>query len=69
MSKRRNRSGLTLSIGCIIILCLGACLLFAGYLEATRRVETTFGPPSPALDPLQRLRLSVQLILQNEQLK
>jgi UPF0755 protein len=69
MSKRRNRSGLTLSIGCIIILCLGACLLFAGYLEATRRVETTFGPPSPALDPLQRLRLSVQLIMQSEQLK
>jgi len=69
MSKRRNRSGLTLSIGCIIILCLGACLLFAGYLEATRRVETAFGPPSPALDPIQRLRLSVQLILQSEQLK
>jgi UPF0755 protein len=44
-------------------------LLFAGYLEATRRVETAFGPPSLALDPLQRLRLSVQLILQNEQLK
>jgi UPF0755 protein len=44
-------------------------LLFAGYLEATRRVEAAFGPSSPALDPLQRLRLSVQLLLQSDQLQ
>jgi UPF0755 protein len=69
MSKRRNRTGLTLSIGCIAILCLGACLLFGGYLEINRRVEAAFGPPSPQLSLIQRLRLSTQLLLQNDQLQ
>jgi UPF0755 protein len=68
MSKRRNRVGLTVSVGCAVILCLGACLLFAGYLEVIRRVETAFGPPASALDPIQHLRLSAQLILQSDQI-
>ena len=69
MSKRRNRAGLTLSIGCIAVICLGACLLFAGYLEVTRRVEAAYGSPSSKLDPLQRLRLSAQLLMLGELLQ
>lgn len=69
MSKRRNRVSLLFSIGCAAILCLGACLLFAGYLEGTRRVEAAFGSPSPGLDPIQRIRLTALLFLQRDQLQ
>lgn len=69
MSKRRNRVSTLFSIGCAVILCLGACLLFAGYLEGTRRVEAAFGPPSPGLDPIQRIRLTALLFLQRDQLQ
>lgn len=69
MSNRRNRAGLLLSIGCLAITCLAVCLLFGGYLEVTRQVEAVFGPPSAALNPLQRLRLSAQLTLQQDQLQ
>lgn len=69
MSKRRNRTALTLSIGCIAVLCLGVCLLFGGYLEINRRVEAAFGPPSPQLGSIQRLRLSTELLLQSDQLQ
>ena len=68
MSKKRNRAGLSLSVGCLIVICLAACGLFVGYLEATRRVEAAFGPPSPALNLFQRARLSAQLMLQQDQL-
>jgi UPF0755 protein len=69
MNKRRNRIGLSLALGCFVILCLGACLLFAGYLEATRRVEKAFGPPAPGLNIIQSVRLSTQLFLQQDQLQ
>jgi UPF0755 protein len=69
MSNRRNRAGLLISIGCLAITCLAVCLLLGGYLEVTRRVEAAFGPPSAALNPLQRLRLSTQLTLQQDQLQ
>jgi UPF0755 protein len=69
MNKRRNRTGWTLSLGCIAILCLGICLLFGGYLEINRRAEATFGPPSPRLSSIQRMRLSAELLLQNDQLQ
>ncbi|MFN2265521.1 MAG: endolytic transglycosylase MltG [Anaerolineales bacterium] len=69
MNKRHNRTGWTLSLGCIAILCLGICLLFGGYLEINRRAEATFGPPSPRLSSIQRLRLSAELLLQNDQLQ
>jgi len=69
MSKGRNRTGLTLSIGCIAVLCLGVCLLLGGYLEINRRVEAAFGPPSPQLGSIQRLRLSTELLLQSDQLQ
>jgi len=69
MSKRRNRTGLTLSIGCIAVLSLAVCLLFGGYLEINRRVEAAFGPPSPRLSSIQRLRLSTELLLQSDQLQ
>ena len=69
MSNRRSRAGLTISIGCLVILCIVICLLFGGYLEMTRRVEAAFGPASPALNPFQRVRLSAQLFLQQDQLQ
>jgi UPF0755 protein len=69
MSNRRNRAGLSLSIGCLAVTCLAVCLLLGGYLEVTRRVEAAFGPPSATLNPLQRLRLSIQLTLQQDQLQ
>jgi len=65
----RNRAGLSLTIGCLVVICLAVCLLFGGYLEVTRRVEAVFGPASPALDPFQRARLSSQLLLQRDQLQ
>lgn len=69
MSGKRTRAGLTLTIGCLVVICLAVCALFAGYIEVTRRVETAFGPPSPALDLIQRTRLSSQLFFQQEQLQ
>ena len=68
MNKRNNRVGLTLSIGCLVFICLVICLIFGGYLEVTRRVEAAYGPPAPSLDVLQRVRLSTQLLLQQDQL-
>jgi UPF0755 protein len=68
MSKKRSTAGISLAIGCLTILCL-ATLLFGGYLEVNRRVEAAYGPPSPTLSFLQRIRLSSQLILQQEQLQ
>lgn len=68
MSKKRSTAGISLAIGCLTIFCLVA-LLFGGYLEVNRRVEAAFGPPSPSLGFLQRIRLSSQLILQQEQLQ
>ena len=69
MSGKRSRAGITLTIGCLGVLCLVVCLLFAGFIEVTRRVEVAFGPPSPALDLFQRTRLSAQLFFQQEQLQ
>lgn len=69
MSGKRTRAGLTFTIGCLAVICLAFCLLFAGYIEVTRRVEAAFGPPSPALDLIQRTRLSGQLFFQQEQLQ
>lgn len=68
MSKRRTPLNVILPLGLIVVLCLGACLLIFGYLEINRRAETAFGPPSPDLDPLQHLQLSVQLLFQADQL-
>jgi UPF0755 protein len=52
----------------LIVVCLGSCLLFVGYLEINRRAEAAFGPPSPNLDPIQRLWFAVQLLYQADQL-
>ena len=68
MSKKRGRTGLSLAIGCLTIICL-LTVLIGGYLEVNRRVEAAFGPPSPSLGILQRVRLSSQLILQQDQLQ
>ncbi len=68
MSKRRKSFKVILSLALIAVLCLGICLLLVGYLEVNRRAETAFGPPSPVLDPIQRLRLSVQLLYQADTL-
>ena len=68
MSKRRTSVSGILSLALITTLCLGSCLLLVGYLEINRRTEAAFGSPIPALDPVQRLRLSVQLLYQADQL-
>jgi UPF0755 protein len=68
MSKRRTPLNIILPLALVGVLCLGVCFLLFGYLEINRRAEAAFGPPSPALDPVQRLRLSAQLLLQADQL-
>ena len=68
MSKRRKSAGAIFSLAFITILCLGICLALFAYFELNRRTEAAFGSPSPVLDPLQRLRLSAQLLLQVDQL-
>ena len=68
MSKRRTPLNAILPLGLVVVLCLGACFLIFGYLEINRRAETAFGPPSPSLDPVQHLQLSVQLLFQADQL-
>ncbi len=42
--------------------------MLGGYLEINRRAEVAFGPPSTDLDPLQRLRLTLLLLYQADQL-
>ena len=69
MSKRRTPLNAILPLGLVVVLCLGACFLIFGYLEINRRAETAFGPPSPSLDPVQHLQLSVQLLFQADQLQ
>lgn len=68
MSKRRTTTNVILPLALIGVLCLGACFLIFGYLEINRRAEAAFGPPSPALDPVQSLQLSAQLLFQADQL-
>jgi UPF0755 protein len=68
MSKKRTSSSLFFLLGFTALLCLGSCLLLFGYFELNRQVEAAFGPPSPQLSPLQRLRLSAQLLIQGDQL-
>jgi UPF0755 protein len=68
MRNKRMGAGLSLAIGCLTIICL-LTILIGGYLEVNRRVEAAFGPPSPQLGFIQRVRLSSQLILQQEQLQ
>jgi UPF0755 protein len=68
MNKRRISVSGILSLALITTFCLGICLLLIGYLEINRRTEAAFGSPSPVLDPVQRLRLSVELLNQAGQL-
>jgi UPF0755 protein len=68
MSKRRISVSGILSLALITTFCLGICLLLIGYLEINRRTEAAFGSPNPVLDPVQRLRLSVELLNQAGQL-
>ena len=68
MSKRRTSVSGILSLALIGTFCLGSCLLLTGYLEINRRTEAAFGSPTHALDPIQRLRLSTQLLYQADHL-
>jgi UPF0755 protein len=68
MRKKRTSTGVFTLLAVTAVLCLGSCLLLFGYLELNRQVEAAFGPPSPRLNPLQRLRFSAQLFLQADQL-
>ena len=68
MSKKRSSASVIFLLAFTAVLCLGSCLLLFGYFELNRQVEAAFGPPSPALGPLQRLRLSAQLLLQEDKL-
>ncbi len=68
MSKPRTSVSGILSLALIGTFCLGSFLLVVGYLEISRRTETAFGSPAPALDPIQRLRLSTQLLYQADHL-
>lgn len=69
MSSRRPPSSAILFLAFVIVFCIGACILLAGYLEINRRAEVAFGPPAANLDPLQRLRLSTLLLFQADQLQ
>ncbi len=68
MNKRRTPLNVLLPLSFIVVFCLGSCFLLAGYLEINRRAEAAFGPPSPNLDPIQRLWFAVQLLYQADQL-
>jgi UPF0755 protein len=50
----------------LIMACIVVILLGWGLSELPRRAEQSFGPPSPDLSPVQRLRLSTQLLLQED---
>jgi UPF0755 protein len=69
MSSRRPPSFAILFLVFVMVFCLGACILLAGYLEINRRAEAAFGPPAANLDPIQQLRLSVLLLYQADQLQ
>ncbi|UCD43119.1 MAG: endolytic transglycosylase MltG [Chloroflexota bacterium] len=68
MSNRRPPSFTIIFIAFVSVFCLGACIMLGGYLEINRRAEVAFGPPSTDLDPLQRLRLTLLLLYQADQL-
>lgn len=69
MSSRRPPSFAILFLVFVMVFCLGACILLAGYLEINRRAEAAFGPPAANLDPIQQLRLSALLLYQADQLQ
>lgn len=68
MSKRRRPTATILILTLVALMCLGSCLAFFAYIELNRRVEVTFGPPTPSLNPIDRLRFSSQLLFQADQL-
>jgi UPF0755 protein len=68
MSKRRRPTATILMLTLVALICLGSCVAFVVYLELNRRVEVTFGPASPSLNPIDRLRFSSQLLFQVDQL-
>ncbi len=68
MNKQRKSFKGLIFLLLIATLCLGFSLLLVGYLEVNRRTEAAFGSPKTTLDPLQQLRLSLQLLYQADQL-
>ena len=68
MKKRRSSLKGIIFLILIATLCLGISLLLVGYLEINRRTEQAFGSPKPTLDPIQRVRLSLQLLYQVDRL-
>lgn len=68
MRFRRPQRNMVLGLVLLIFVCLGSCSILFIYLEINRRVETTYGPPSPNLNQLQRLNYATQLLFQTDQL-
>lgn len=60
------------SLGCLIVpglVAVLAILAFIGGSSLLARAESAFGPPSPALGPIQRIQLGLQLGWQAEALQ
>jgi UPF0755 protein len=68
MSKSRKSFKGIIFLILIATLCLGISLLLIGYMELNRRTEAAFGSPKPTLDPLQKVRFSLQLLYLSDQL-
>ncbi len=66
---KRNRQGIKI-FGILFLLCI--CLMLIGVVlladQAPKMARKTFGAPSPSLGPLDRLTLSIQLLLSQEEL-
>ena len=68
MRTRRPQSYMVLGLVIFVFVCLGSCSILFIHLEINRRAEISYGPPSPNLSQLQRLRYSAQLLFQGDQL-
>lgn len=60
--RRRSSAGLLLALA--LVICLGAALAGLVLANLPQYAAETFGPPAPALNLPQRIRLSAQLLLQ-----
>jgi UPF0755 protein len=68
MKKSRSVYYTILLVGLLVLACLIVVTLGLGVLELTNQTEARFGPASPTLSWVQRLRLSAMLLLNRDNL-
>ena len=68
MKTSKSTFYLILLVGLVLLICMATITIRLGLQELTNQTEIHFGPPSPTLGFVQRLRLSASLLLNQDDL-